>query len=105
MNVNEASGAEGSSAQCGGIVIVGNGGNDTFVFHAGQANGDTITDFDGQGALQGDALKFVGYGAGATFHEVGTTNQWQIDYNGGTAHETITFTDNAAVHLSDYFFV
>ena len=41
---------------------------DTFVFARGEADGDTITDFDGLGAsASGDRLQFVGYGVGATF--------------------------------------
>ena len=41
--------------------------NDTFLFTAGQANGDIVGDFTGNGALSGDQLIFSGYGAGATF--------------------------------------
>src|SRR5262249_53514968 len=48
-------------------VLTGDAGNDTFVFHAGQANGDTVVDFGGNGAAAGDSLQFVGYGPGATF--------------------------------------
>jgi Ca2+-binding RTX toxin-like protein len=35
-------------------------GDDTFVFHAGQANGDTVIDFAGNGSNPGDQLQFVG---------------------------------------------
>ena len=42
-------------------------GNDTFVFNAGEANGDTINDFAGNGGAAGDLLQFVSYSAGATF--------------------------------------
>jgi len=45
--------------------LEGRGGNDTFVFQRGQANGDTVTDFAGNGAGAGDILQFVGYGPGA----------------------------------------
>ena len=45
--------------------LYGNGGNDTFVFHKGQANGDRIVDFAGNGAAAGDSLQFVGYGTAA----------------------------------------
>jgi Ca2+-binding RTX toxin-like protein len=31
-------------------VLTGNGGNDIFVFNVGQAGGDTIVDFAGNGA-------------------------------------------------------
>src|SRR5262249_52330449 len=39
-------------------LLVGNGGDDRFIFAAGEANGDAITDFDGNGALAGDSLRF-----------------------------------------------
>ena len=48
-------------------VLTGNAGNDTFVFIIGQANGDAVVDFAGNGAGAGDSLQFVGYGTGATF--------------------------------------
>ena len=51
----------------GADVLIGGAGNDTFVFNAGQANGDTIIDFAGNGAGAGDTLSFVGFGtAGCT---------------------------------------
>ena len=53
--------------QGGADVLTGNAGNDTFVFNIGQANGDTVVDFAGNGAAAGDSLQFVGYGTGATF--------------------------------------
>ncbi len=59
----------------------GLGGNDTFVFHAGQAQGDRIHEFYGNGAAAGDVLRFEGYGTlaqGATFHQL-TATQWQIN--------------------------
>ena len=37
-------------------VLTGGTGNDTFVFNVGQADGDTIVDFDGQGAAAGEVL-------------------------------------------------
>jgi Ca2+-binding RTX toxin-like protein len=85
--------------------LTGNLGNDTFVFNAGQGNGDVIVDFAGNGASPGDALQFVGYGAGATFTHIGTTNQWQVNYNGGTSHEIITFQNGASIDASDYSFI
>ena len=85
--------------------LTGGLGDDLFIFHKGEANGDIVTDFTGNGAAAGDRLEFAGYGAGASFHQVGTTDQWQIDYNGGTQHETITFSNHATVHASDFHFV
>ena len=60
----------------GADVLIGGAGNDTFVFNAGQANGDTIIDFAGNGAGAGDTLSFVGFGTagdGASFSEIGAT--------------------------------
>ena len=72
------------------------------MFRAGQANGDTVVDFDGHGAAAGDSLMFVGYGAGATFSQQDATH-WQINYGGGT--ETISFANGAVPDLTDWHFV
>jgi Ca2+-binding RTX toxin-like protein len=88
----------------GADLLAGNGGNDTFVFTPGAANGDQIVDFDGAGAGSGDVLEFSGYGAGATFTQLDTTH-WQVNYNGNTQHDVITFQNGAAVHPSDVVFV
>ena len=88
----------------GGADIEGNGGNDVFVFHVGQADGDIIGDFNGNGAAAGDLLRFVGYGSGATFTNIDVTH-WQINYAGGTSHEGITFSNAASIHASDFLFV
>jgi Ca2+-binding RTX toxin-like protein len=88
----------------GADVLVGHAGNDTFVFNVGQGNGDTVVDFDGQGALAGDALQFVGYGVGADFTNIDATH-WQVNYNGGTQHDIIMFTNSAPIVPSDFAFV
>jgi hypothetical protein len=75
----------------------------TFVFRAGQANGDIVVDFAGNGALAGDSLQFVGYGTGATFTQNDATH-WQVTYNGGSSHDIITFTNGALIHASDVLF-
>jgi Ca2+-binding RTX toxin-like protein len=85
-------------------LLTGNAGNDTFVFNVGQGNGDTVVDFAGNGAAAGDALQFAGYGAGATFTNVDATH-WQVNYNGGTAHDLITFMNGAAIDATDFMFV
>ena len=84
-------------------VLTGNAGNDTFVFNVGQGNGDTIVDFAGNGAAAGDSLRFVGYGAGATFTNIDATH-WQVNYNGGASHEIITFMNGASIDASDVVF-
>ena len=87
--------------------MVGGAGNDTFVFSAGQANGDAIVDFAGNGATTGDTLRFVGYGTaaqGATFTQIGVTSQWLIHSGIGGLDETITFTNGAALDATDFLF-
>jgi hypothetical protein len=49
-------------------------------------------------------LEFVGYGAGASFSNIDATH-WQINYNGGSAHEIIALMNGAAVDASDVLFV
>jgi Ca2+-binding RTX toxin-like protein len=104
---NAMFGNSGNNAFDGGAgadVLTGGAGNDTFVFHAGQANGDTVVDFAGNGAAAGDALRFFGYGTGATFTNVDATH-WQVNYNGGASHDVITFSNGAAIDASDFLFV
>jgi serralysin len=84
---NTLNGGGGADQLTGGL------GNDTFVFSAGQADGDTVVDF-----VAGDTLQFNGFGTlldGATFTQIGVTNQWLIHSGLGGADETITFTNNA----------
>ena len=90
--------------QGGADVLTGNAGNDTFVFNVGQANGDTVVDFAGNGAAAGDSLRFVGYGAGASFTNVDATH-WQVNFNGGASHDVITFMNGAAIDASDFLFL
>jgi Ca2+-binding RTX toxin-like protein len=87
----------------GADALTGNAGNDTFVFNVGQANGDTVVDFAGNGAAAGDSLHFVGYGAGATFTNVDATH-WQVNYNGGASHDVITFLNGATIDTTDFLF-
>lgn len=74
-------------------------GNDVFVFQAGQANGDTITDFLGNGAAAGDVMVFQGYGAGA-FATVGA-GIITISYGGGS---DVIHLDTGGLDASDYSF-
>jgi Ca2+-binding RTX toxin-like protein len=103
-NIYGNSGDNTLDGGAGADMLMGNGGNDTFVFNAGQAGGDTVLDFAGNGANPGDSLRFVGYGPGATFTNIDSTH-WQINYNGGTSHEIITFSNAASIHPSDFIFV
>jgi Ca2+-binding RTX toxin-like protein len=103
-NIYGNSGDNALDGAAGIDVLMGNAGNDTFVFNIGQAAGDTVSDFDGQGAAAGDSLLFVGYGAGATFTNIDATH-WQVNYTGGASHEIITFSNAASVDALDYQFV
>src|SRR5262249_23077066 len=79
-------------------LLTGNGGNDTFVFAAGEAGGDAVSDFAGNGAGVGDSFRFTGFGTaagGATFTQIGATNQWQI-HSGIDAHNEIITLQNGA---------
>jgi Ca2+-binding RTX toxin-like protein len=87
----------------GADVLTGNAGNDTFVFHAGEANGNVVVDFAGNGAAAGDSLQFVGYGPGATFTNIDATH-WQVNYNGGASHEVITVMNGASIDPTDVLF-
>lgn len=76
----------------GADVLSGLGGNDTFVFQAGEAQGDVVYEFEGNGAAAGDYLTFVGYGTpaeGATFVQV-SPSEWTITSADGLVSETIT---------------
>jgi hypothetical protein len=53
-------------------------------------------------------LQFVGFGTGlqgATFTQVGATNQWVIHSGLGGLDETITLMNGAAVDPTDVLFV
>jgi Ca2+-binding RTX toxin-like protein len=85
----------------GGDWLVGGGGNDIFVLRRGEAGGDTIVDFTGNGAAAGDSIYFDGYGAGAYLTHSG------VNYAIHTADGTVadTFSMLTTLHPSDYFFV
>jgi microcystin-dependent protein len=88
----------------GADMLTGNDGNDTFVFRVGEGSGDNVVDFAGNGSGLGDSLRFVGYGPGATFTNIDATH-WQVNYNGGTQHEIITFMNGAPIDPTDVVFM
>jgi Ca2+-binding RTX toxin-like protein len=94
--VNTLDGGGGADQLTGGL------GNDIFVFRPGEANGDTVVDFDGGGASPGDSLQFVGYGI-ASFTTIDATH-WQVNFNGGASHDVITFINGASIDPTDFVF-
>jgi Ca2+-binding RTX toxin-like protein len=104
---NSIFGNSGDNVLDGGALadtLMGNAGNDTFKFQMGQGNGDTVVDFAGNGAAAGDSLLFSGYGVGATFTNINAT-QWQVNYNGGSSHDIITFSNGASIDATDFSFI
>src|SRR5262245_41996308 len=87
----------------GADMLTGGAGNDVFLFNVGEAAGDTVVDFTGNGAAAGDVLLFIGYGPGATFTNMDATH-WQVNYNSGASHEIIAFMNGAAIDQSDVLF-
>jgi Ca2+-binding RTX toxin-like protein len=88
--------------------LTGGTGNDTFAFNSGQADGDTVVDFTGNGPGAGDSLLFTGFGTaaqGASFTQIGATNQWQIHSGLGGPDEIITFMNGAAIDPTDFVFM
>jgi len=75
--------------------------SDQFQFAAGNAGGDTITDFSG---AQQDKLIFQGYGAGATFTQIDPTH-WQIANAAATIVEVITFVNAPVIGAGDVVFI
>jgi VCBS repeat-containing protein len=91
-------------------VLTGGNARDTFVFAAGEANGDTVVDFerDYYAGTVWDSFRFVGFGTvagGATFTQIDTTNQWQIHSGLDGHNEIITLLNGASVQPTDYVFV
>jgi hypothetical protein len=78
---NILNGSNAANQLHGGLsadVLFGGGGNDVFCFSLGEASGDIVQDFRGNGAAAGDLLSFCGYGIGATFTH-GSGDFWSIN--------------------------
>jgi hypothetical protein len=86
----------------GADVLTGGLGNDTFVFVAGQGNGDRIADFTGLGGT-GDSLEFGGYGVGATFTDQGS-GVFEIASQDRSVIDVITIV-GGGVTVNDWTFV
>lgn len=99
---DDLSGGQGADLYIGGsgADTMRGGTGDTFQFSPGEAAGDVIQGFVGNGAAAGDTLVFQGYGAGATLSNVG--DAWTITWAGG--QETFTITGVTSLDPSDYVF-
>lgn len=71
----------------GSDTLVGGAGADIFTFLVGEAQGDTILDFNGNGKGYGDVLQLVGFGENTRIEKV-SGNLYQILDDGIV--ETIT---------------
>jgi len=82
--------------------LFGGDGIDVFRFVRGEAQGDVVDDFAGNGNAAGDRIVFVGYGtAGASFTNVGGFS-WEIASADGLTTEMITVI--GAVVAQDWVF-
>ncbi|QAY77373.1 tandem-95 repeat protein [Sphingosinicella sp. BN140058] len=82
--------------------LTGDAGNDVFVFRKGEAHGDVITDFDGNGRFAGDSIVLQGYAAGTSFSHV-NGDVWKINDHGFV--EYVTIQGPGTVHSTDFVFV
>ena len=100
--IRGGTGADTLDGGAGADTLTGGAGRDGFVFRAGQANGDTVTDF--AGALSGERLSFAGYGAGATLTRLNATD-FEVSSAGGTIRDTIHLANAPTLVLGDYRFL
>ena len=95
-----------NTSHTGANTLVGGGGNDTFEFFAGSANGATVADFDAKRGGCPGVQRLRHRGAGRDLHaRSARTDQWQIHSGLDPHNETITFSNHAALHAGDFFFV
>ena len=78
--------------------LTGGAGNDTFIFHAGEANGDVITDFNAS-QRWADSIEFYGYGSGSLVQLDDT--HWQINSADGLVQDVIQVS--TPIHVTDFF--
>lgn len=98
-------GGNGNDRLDGGLgadTLTGGANNDIFVLSKTGANGDTITDFVGNGASAGDSLLLTGWGAGTVWALTAIPGQLQITDG---VDGTIAFVNVAgAIHTTDVVF-
>jgi hypothetical protein len=89
----------------GADMLRGNGGDDTYIFVKGEADGDTILDYFGQGAAVADSIILQGYAAGTTFTRIGggSSTLYEINDHGFIEHINIIATGQ--VHPTDVTFL
>jgi len=100
-DLDGGSGVDRLDGGAGADDLTGGSGFDVFVFRKGQANGDEIFDFDGNGSGAGDTIRLEGYAAGTTFTKVGG-DTWKINDHGSIEYVTINSDGN--VHATDWGF-
>lgn len=81
--LNGGSGNDILDGGAGQDILSGGSQGDVFIFRKGEANGDHVLDFKGQGS-GGDEIHLFGYTAGTTFTRVGNGNSdlYKIDDHG-----------------------
>jgi Ca2+-binding RTX toxin-like protein len=98
-------GGNGNDRLDGGLgadTLTGGANNDIFVLSKDGANGDTITDFAGNGASAGDSLLLTGWGAGSVWALTAVPGQLKITDG---IDGTIAFVNvSGAIHTTDVVF-
>ena len=86
--------------------LTGNTGNDVFAFQTGQASGDVVVDFIGNGAAAGDSFQFIGFGTAAgaqpSRRSAPATSGRFIPVSTPTTRRSLS--NGATVHASDFLF-
>ncbi|HPU15492.1 MAG TPA: calcium-binding protein, partial [Polymorphobacter sp.] len=98
-------GGNGNDRLDGGLgadTLIGGSNNDIFVLSKAGANGDSITDFTGNGRLAGDSLLLTGWGAGTT--AVQNTGLGALVITDGVDGTIAVVTVAGAIHATDILF-
>jgi Ca2+-binding RTX toxin-like protein len=88
----------------GADTLFGGGNYDTFVMKRGEANGDVLMDFNGNGGGAGDMIRFSGYGPGAYLSTFDGT-LCAVRTADGAVADIFTVRSGIPIHGSDYYFV
>jgi Ca2+-binding RTX toxin-like protein len=98
-------GGNGNDRLDGGLgadTLTGGAHNDIFVLSKTGANGDTITDFAGNGAGSGDSLLLTGWGAGTVWSLTDVPGQLMI--TDGVDDATAYVNVSGPIHVTDVVF-